>query len=195
MSRVSLATMTDSNAPLNFKTVLYFTVGNVPTVAELAAAARLKNKYGYVLMRSGLVAAATQYGSVLEAADAIAGTAVPAAYTTAIANYPDGNVTQGAPANPEALSILSVATFSHTGTLQMYAVAADIAEGSDTVALTDETAIGATGVWTSGTPGTATIGASTGLLTGVAAGTTLVTFTLTRLNGTAVIATKLITAS
>jgi hypothetical protein len=193
MTVMSALSPVDNNTPLNYKTVLYFTASNKATATELLAIARLKNKYGFVRIRSTLGAS---YGSNLEPAEAVAGT-VPAAYTTAIANYSDGNVTQGAPANPEALGIFPSAplTFVHTGTYQLSAVAADIAEGSDTVTLTDETAIGATGVWTSGTPGVMTVGASTGLLTGVTAGTSLITFTLTRAGGTAVVATKTVTAS
>lgn len=192
--------------PINEKVCLYFCAAMIPTATELAAAQRLRYKYGTVTVMNGGAFAISEpefgtqgdtSGDELMPADAIAGTTIPSDYTTAIANYPDGNVTQGAPANPEALSILpgAAVSFSHTGTFQLYAVAADISEGNDSVTMTDETAIGATGVWSSGTTGTATIGASTGLVTGVAAGTSLITFTLTRASGTAVTATKTITCT
>lgn len=177
--------------PINQKKVIYFTAGNVATTAENDAITRLQKIYGTVAVRSGANLAATKYGANLETADAIAGTP-PQAYTDAIGSYADGNVTQAALANPEALIIVGPAAFS-AATQQYFAVKSDLTEGTNNVAEADVTATNT--VWTSGTPATATVGAGTGLVTKVAAGTTVLTATYTAPGGTAKVATKTLTVS
>lgn len=149
--------------------ILYFIAGIEPTAAELI---EIGNIVGDVQIRSNL--RNTAYGANLEPADGVAGT-VPAAYTTAIANYPDGNVTpnQGGvtlkifPVNPGGIA-------ANGGTRQLYAIAASLNEATGEVTMTDVTAACA---WTSATPAKGTVGAATGLVTGAngGAGTSVIT--------------------
>lgn len=172
--------------PVNGKTCLYFIAGGIPTAPELVAVGRLSKIYGQVLVQRGDVAADTQYGSALIAADAIAGTTIPSAYSTAIANYPDGDKTSYADAKPSDAEAFIIVTgtrsssFSHTGTLQLILLAAFLDDTSDAVTIADETTAA---TWASGTTGNMTIGASTGLVTGVLAGTSLITATYTAASG------------
>lgn len=198
--------MVQGATPINNKKCLYFCASSTPTVAELAAVSKLRETYGQVIVLSGTVMKdpnthadlpVGQYGDNLYAADAIAGSSgsVPAAYTTAIANYPDGDRSTYANlpgVDPDSLKVVCNG-FAHTVTGQAYAIKADYDASTGAVTLTDVTATNT--VWTSGTTGVATIGASTGLVTGVAAGTTILTATYTDPDsgGTAVVATKSVT--
>lgn len=171
------------------KTCLFFLAGSVPTSPEQAFIDRLAQKYT-VHVRTG----SPSYGSRLEGADAVAGT-LPAAVSTAIADYPDGDVTPGAVAKPEAQLILPSATptFAHTGTLQLRAVAAELDETTRAVTLTDRTS--GTGIaWGSSDETKATVDAN-GLVTGVAAGSAIITWTYTYATSLTVTATRNITLS
>lgn len=150
--------------------VLFFTAGIAATADELAAIAAI---HGDVHIRNG--SAASNYGSRLERADAIAGT-VPAAYTTAIADYADGLVTPNNTVGIAALKVFNLGgnITANGGTRQLVAVKAVVDEDTGVVTLTDVTASCA---WTSATTGKATVGASTGIVTGAngGAGTSVIT--------------------
>lgn len=161
------------------KTVLYFLAGTVPTVGEQADIDRLAYRYKYVFVRSSLQYAG--FGARLEAADAVAGT-VPQAFTDAIADYADGNVSPANTDKPEAILILPSASPSiaaNGGTIQLRLVKAELNEDTGAVTLTDITA-GSASSWASGTPAKATIDADSGLVTGAnaGAGSTVITATV-----------------
>lgn len=155
--------------------VLYFIAGITPTATETAQIAQLT---GNVQIRSNLRSAG--YGDNLEPADALAGT-IPAAYLTGEDDtvdtdlYPGGDVTpkQGGygltiiPVNPGGIA-------ANGGTRQLYAIRSDVDEATGIATVTDVTAACA---WTSATPAKATVGASTGLVTGAngGAGTSVIT--------------------
>jgi hypothetical protein len=117
----------------NGKKVLYFTVSAIPTAAELVEISALEADYAQVLIRradppAGLVSTS------LEPADAIAGSP-PAAYVSAVGNYPDGQLTVGADDKPEALLILpsaspSIAAAGGTIQLRLCSAQKDIRRGS-----------------------------------------------------------------
>lgn len=165
------------------KKVLFFTVAGIATAAELVQIAALRQSYETVLVRNGDVNINSKYSARgeagrLEPADAVAGT-VPAAYTTGIANYADGNVTpQASDAYPEAIFMVPVAPSiaAAGGTVQLNAVAA---EADDNGGVTQTLRNSGTGVsWSSGTPAKATVSAA-GLVTGAGAGagSTIITYT------------------
>ena len=171
--------------------VLFFIVGNVPTVAEQALIDRLARDYTQVGVRSGDHPAT--YGDHLESADAVAGT-LPAAVSTAIADYASGDVTPTNTLKPEAKLVLpAAATFAHTGTLQLRAVVAERDEATNVVTLTDKTT-GAGIAWGSSDETKATV-ASTGLVTGVAAGAATITWTYTYDTAQTVTGTSVLTLS
>lgn len=183
------------------KKCLYFTAAALATTLELADVVRLEHR-GYVVgVRNGALAAASyKFGTRLEAADAIAciqGGTIPSVFTDAIADYPDGDVTMGVLAKPEAIKLISPAslTFAHTLTKQLVCVKADLAEDeTEGVTLTDVTLGSAGTTYVSGTPGTCTVSAD-GLLTGVAGGTSLITATHTYASGKTVTASVTVTCS
>jgi hypothetical protein len=183
------------------KTLIFFTASEIPTAPELALIARHQLMYGKVLVRSGSGRHDATYNSRLEHADALAGT-IPAAYKTAsggtavdTTDYPDGDKSLGATSKPEGIMILpATASFAHTGTLQLRLVKAELDETTDVVTLTDITS-GAESAWSSGTPGVATIDADSGLVTGVTAGTTLITATVTYDTDKTMTTTRTVTAT
>lgn len=182
-------------AASNGKTVLYFTVTAVPTAAELVEIAALQADYLHVLVRRGDVPAGLSAGK-LTAADALAGT-VPTVYSDAVGSYADGILSVGADDKPEAMLILPSATPSvaaAAGTIQLRCVRAERNMTTGAVALTDVTG---TVAWTSGTPAKATVGASTGLVTGAAggAGSTVITATLTYDTDKTATATRTVTVT
>lgn len=149
--------------------VLFFIAGMEPTAAERTA---IGNIVGNVQIRSAL--RETRFGTRLEPADALAG-AIPAAYKTASGGtavdtslYPGGDVTPGQggvtlkvfPVNPGGIA-------ANGGTKQLTAIAASLDEATGVITMTDVTTSCA---WTSATPGKATVGASTGLVTGANGG-------------------------
>jgi hypothetical protein len=150
--------------------ILFFTAGIIPTATEQEIAAQID---GAVYFRNGAAAGLGAYGSgKLEDADGFAGT-VPAAYTTAIANYPAGNVDPGIELKPEALYIApGTAGVSGTGTLQLRVVKTEVDPDNGVMSQADVTAAC---TYVSSDPTKATVNASTGLVTGVAAGTTTIT--------------------
>lgn len=177
------------------KKILFFIVGTTPTVAEQSMIDWLKDKnvpqYAFGV-RSLL--ASTDYDGDIEPSDYVAdvtgaaGTNVPAAYTSAsvpVFTVPDFDENQ-----PDKIVIGPAAlSFLHTALSQMSAFKID-ADGN----VTDITA-DANMAWTSATGATATIGAGTGKLTGVAAGTTLITATYTYHSGHTIAATETVTCT
>jgi uncharacterized protein YjdB len=169
------------------KKCIFFTAGAIPTTPEQALIDRLSVHYD-VGVRNTLID--DVYGEKLESADAVAGT-IPAAFTTAIADYPDGDVTPAAVAKPEAqLIVPATVSFAHTGTFQLYAVSAELDEAAATVALTNRTS-GTGVVWSSSDATKATV--ADGLVTGVAAGSATITWTYTYATGKTVTATRSVT--
>lgn len=173
------------------KTCLYFIDGLAPTVTEQGFIDRLAQKYNVHVRTIGQ---SSMYGPRLEAADAVAGS-VPAAYTTAIADYADGNVSPALVAKPEAALVLPGATptFAHTGTLQLRAVAAELDETTRAITLTDRTS-GAGIAWGTSDAAKATVDAN-GLVTGVAAGSAVITWTYTYSGILTMTATRTVTLS
>lgn len=161
------------------KTCLFFLAGLVATGGEQALIDRLAVRYDVRVRNGG--GPSLYYGNRLEAADAVAGT-LPADVSTAIADYPDGNITPAAVSKPEAIMILpgTASVAAAAGTLQLRLVKAERNEDTDVITLSDITS-GAESAWTSGTPAKATIDADTGLITGAAggAGSTVITATVT----------------
>lgn len=160
------------------KVMLYFIAGVTPTAGEQVQITAFAHYYN-VKVRTALQSLANS--SDLEGADALAGT-IPTAYSDAIADYPDGDLTtQISPDDvlkPEALLILpATASFAANATLQLRLVKALLNRDTGVVTLTDVTST--TVAWSSATGATCTIGAGTGLCTGVGAGTSVITATFT----------------
>jgi hypothetical protein len=158
--------------------ILYFLATDKPTVGEAAAIAALEAAGYSVGVRNGSVT--TTYGARLETCDGVAGT-IPSAYSakTSFDHSAEGTF---------ALAILPASgAITGTGTkqLQVLKIAAD---GT----VTDVTA---SCTYASGTPATATVNASSGLVTGVAAGTSVITATYTYATAKTMTATKTITVS
>lgn len=162
------------------KLCLFFLAATVASGAEQALIDRLAVRYDVHVRNGG--GPSLLYGARLEAADAVAGT-LPSAVSTAIADYPDGDVTPAVVSKPESILILpstGASVAAAGGTLQLRLVKADRNETTDAVTLTDITS-GAESAWSSGTPAKATIDADTGVVTGAAggAGSTVITATVT----------------
>lgn len=154
--------------------VIYFTSGGTPTAFEAAQIARLEKTFRTVVVRRGDVVADTKYGTALEAADYVAGTLIPSAYTdveTTISVPNEFGCDQlkvwPSAAGPDA---------SDGDVIQMTAVAATI---SATTGLAIQTDVTTSCVWTSSDTNKATIVSGTGVLTAVAAGATTITATYT----------------
>lgn len=153
--------------------ILFFIAGATPTVLEAAKIAQI---VGDVQIRSALFD--STYGGNLEQADGLAG-AIPDAYLTGLGDtvdtdlYPDGDCTE----NSLGVSIHvlpDVASVVNTGTIQLRVVKATLDEATGEITMTDVTAAC---TYVSATPAKGTVGAGTGLVTGVAAGTTNITVT------------------
>jgi hypothetical protein len=183
----------------NGKKVIYFTAKSIPTAAEQVEISALEADYREVAVRRADVPANLAAGQ-LEPADALAGS-VPAAYKTGEGEtvdtelYPDGQLTVGADDKPEALLILPSATPSiaaNGGTIQLRLCRAERNMTTGAVTLTDITS---TAAWTSGTPAKATVGASTGLVTGAndGAGSSVITATVTYDTNKTATATRTVT--
>lgn len=180
----------------NGKTALYFTATGVPTAAELVEIAALEADYENVLVRRADVPAGLSAGE-LEPGDAIAGSP-PAAYVSAVADYPDGQLTVGADSKPEALLILpaTATVAAAAGTLQLRLCKANRNMTTGVVTLTDITS-GSESAWASGTPAKATIDADSGLVTGAGAGagSTIITATVTYDTDKTATATRTVTVT
>lgn len=155
-------------------TVIYFISGETPTQVETDAIARLSKTFRTVLVRRGDVVANTKFGSTLEACDYVAGTLIPSAYTDVKTTISVPNVYGAdqlkvwpAAAGPDA---------SDGDVINLAAVAATI---SATTGLAIQTDVTTSCAWTSSDTNKATVGAATGIVTAVAAGTTTITATYT----------------
>jgi len=153
---------------MNALKVLFFCVTKIPTAGEQSQIDTLNNRYGVV----GVRAADIPLNGSLEPADGLAGT-IPAAYTAAIANYPLG-VVAATPMNEmkDAVVVPAAVSIAALATTQLKAIISEIV-GSDIV-MSEKTS-GAGITWTSATPAAATVNAS-GLVTGAAAGASVVTW-------------------
>ena len=168
------------------KKIIYFTAGYVATSTELGEIAALKelNGSGYsIAIRNG--ADNASYGAGIEACDFVAGT-VPTAF--------NGKTNWG---SIDTLRPSLFQLYPKTKTLAALAT-----EALTPIAITGRTldalvaAIPATGVaYASSVPGKATVDASTGVVTAVATGATVITATYTYTSGKTVTATCAITVS
>jgi hypothetical protein len=166
-----MTTATGTNkAGIVDKTILYFIAGTAPTVTEAAEIVALENqmrKTASVQVRS-LLQADTYANGTLEACDAVAAhsDAVPTAYA--------GKALAATLINYATKVVPATAAFS-SGNPQLYCIACD---GKT---MTDVTT---SATWTSSDTGKATVGANTGILTKVAAGTTTITATYNGITST-----------
>lgn len=172
---------------MSTKTVIYFTADTKPTVAELAAIARLnalaESAYNVQVRNGG----ATAKMSSIEPCDYVAGT-VPTAYAGEDLLGGDGKIDAD---RPLAFAVFPPTLAISSGTAQARAIActgtnADDSELKDVTADT---------LWTSSDTGKATVGAYTGIITKVAAGTTTVTATYTYTSGKTLTDTCAVTVS
>lgn len=156
--------------------VLFFTATALPTVAELAQVSRLETVFQNVKVRNGAAPAADlKFGDNLEAFDFLAGTNIPAAYSSV-----EGAVTNAVPSavNPDHFKVFPAVLSldaSNVDVSQLAAVKAVITNGLATMT---DLAADASVVWTNSDDTKATVGGD-GLVTAVAAGSTTVTATLT----------------
>jgi uncharacterized protein YjdB len=161
----------------NNSKVLFFLAGVNATAAEVAAIARLETVFRNVKVRSGADANLTKYGSgQLESFDFLAGAGIPTAYsavegavtlTVPVATIPDDFKVY-----PATLSVDA----SDADVQTPAAVKAEIVNGlAKLTNLTGDASVG----WTSSDETKATVHATTGKITAVAAGTTTITATLT----------------
>lgn len=156
--------------------VLFFLAAAVATAAEVAAIARLETVFRNVKVRDGSVVANNSYGSgLLESFDFLAGT-VPTAYSSVegavTITIPGATLPDDFKVFPAVLSIDA----SDVDVQTPAAVKAEIVNGLATLTnLTGDASVG----WTSSDTGKATVHATTGKITAVAAGTTTITATLT----------------
>jgi hypothetical protein len=143
---------------LKNRTVIFFIAGQVATSDENAAIAGI---IGNVLVRVANPPANTLYGVELEPCDLVAGT-VPTAYAAKTV----------LDLKPGAKVFPATATIAALGTVQLSAWRGDLGTNGagDIVAATG-------GTWASSVPAKATVHATTGLVTGVASGATVVTYT------------------
>ena len=154
--------------------VLFFLAGSIATADEIA---KIANIEGNVQLRNA--AANTLYGANLETADALAG-AIPAAYKTAsggtavdMALYPGGDVTPNNVSGIDGVFVFPVnIAITGIGTLQARAIKVEV---DPNTGVTTATEITGSCVWSSATTSKATVNAGTGLVTGVAAGTSVIT--------------------
>jgi len=179
---------------LDTRKILFFTAGEFPTAAEIALMARIR---GNVLARNA--AADCTYGTRLEAADGLAGS-IPATYLTGEGSTVDtdvfslGDVTPEATDYPEDFNVFpATGTLAAEATLQLYAIIADLAEGTGVITLSDiaaETEV----AWTSSDETKVTVDTN-GLVTAVATGTATITATYTYATEATTTATCAITVS
>lgn len=156
--------------------VLFFTATAIPTDAEVAQIGRLETVFQNVRVRNGSAPVADfKYGDALESFDFLAGTNIPTVFSEV-----EGAVTIAVPSavNPDQFKVFPAAITidaSNADVQQLAAVKAVITNGL--AAMTD-LAADASVVWTNSDDTKATVGAD-GLVTAVAAGSTVVTATLT----------------
>lgn len=158
--------------------VLYFIALAVPTAAESAAIARLQTIFDEVQVRNGSMPAADQkYGANLESFDFLAGTAIPAAYSGA-----PGATTIAVPSaiNPDQFKIWPATVSLDASDVDKQVLAAIKAVINPATGLAEMANLtgDASVTWSSSDATKATVNASSGLLTAVAAGSTTITATL-----------------
>lgn len=166
------------------KKILYFLAGYAPTIAEAADIADLNTMaepaYDVQVRNAGIT-------HNEEASDLVAGT-IPTAYEDHVA-FGDIDFTN----KPSLLYIApGVAAISGTNTLQLRVMA--VTGPLNALVGEDVTGSAAGTTYASSVPGKATVSAE-GLVTGVSAGTTVITATHTYASGKTVTATRTITVS
>jgi len=170
------------------KKIIYFLAGMAPTAAETADIADLNALAApayEVLVRNAAEAGAATHPE--EASDLVAGT-IPTAYQDHLA-YGDVNATD----KPVLLYIApGTAAISGAGTLQLRTIA--VKGLYNALVGSDVTASAAGTTYASSVVGKATV-SEEGVVTGVEAGTTVITATHTYASGKTVTATRTITVS
>lgn len=168
------------------KKILFFTAGPVPTVAEQAQidALNAKTKAGFeVGVRNALESGS--YGAGIEACDLVAGT-IPTAFNGKT-NYGTADALR-----PALLSILpNPVAITGTGTKQLQVLKV---MGDDVSALTVTDVTATSTTYSSSATNRATVN-SAGLVTGVSAGTSVITATHTYTTGKTLTATVTVTVS
>lgn len=159
--------------------VLYFTAGFLPTALELAQIARLETVFREVRVRNGAVPADTLFGARIEACDYVAGPAVPEAYSGAeLGNKPV--ISLPTAVNPDDFKVYPATLTIDASDVDVQtpaAVKAEIDPATGLAKLTNLTGDESVS-WLSSDPTKATVHASTGKITAVAAGSTVITATL-----------------
>lgn len=159
------------------KKVVFFTADTLPTSAELLEIARLDDLAASpykIQVRNG---GGTEKMESIETCDYVAGT-VPTAYAAKTLFGTDGKIHAD---RPLAFAVFppTVSVSHSSGTAQARAIQCDGTNAEDAT-LTD---LSTTVAWTSSDETKATVGASTGLITGVGAGSCTVTATYTYASG------------
>lgn len=167
--------------------ILFFIVGNSPTVAEQAEIDRLNDLGTAAFSEVGVRTAeeSTLYGANIEDSDYVAG-AIPTEYN-AVTDYGDAHDDR-----PLKMDVLpATATIAAAGTQQLQVVKVT---GADTLNLTTTDVTAVTTTYASDDEAAATVDAN-GLVTGVATGSATITATHTYDTGKTETATSVITVS
>lgn len=152
---------------LDRQKALFFFSSFIPTEAEVAAMEKVKQAGFATFARSKILD--PKYGDVPEETDVVAGDP-PSDYDAT----PNVNAIAGIA--PRSFHIIpDIKTFAHTLTLQLYALKEDL-DANKLPVITDLTGDAAVS-WGSNATGVATVNASSGLVTGVAAGSVRITAT------------------
>lgn len=169
------------------KRVIYFTAGAQATTAEQAEINRLKalaaSAYDIQVRNAALE------GDFIETCDLVAGT-IPTDYSAKTKFGTDGKIDA---ARPLALKAFPATLAISSGTAQLYVVKA-AGSNADDVALSDVTASAAGTTYSSSATSKATVSAE-GVVTKVAAGTTIITVTHTYATGKTLTSTVEVTVS
>lgn len=155
--------------------VLFFTAAALATASEVAAISRLQTVFTNVQVRNGSVAAADlRFSGALESYDYLVGT-VPASYNSGTAT-----ITVPAAHNPDDFKVYPATLTIDASDVDVQTPAAVKSEIDATTGLGKLTNMtgDATCTWVSSDPTKATVSASTGKITAVAAGATTITATL-----------------
>jgi len=159
--------------------VLFFTAGMLPTAVELSQISRLETAFRSVKVRRSDVAADTLLGTRIETCNYVAGVNIPAAYTDADkGNKP--TIALPSDINPDDFKVFPAILTIDASDVDVQTPAAVKAEIDATTGKAKMTNLtgDATVTWASSDATKATVNASTGKITAVAAGSTNITATL-----------------
>lgn len=159
--------------------ILFFTSGNNPTAAELAAIDRLNQTGNQVGVRNGAVPADTLFGENIEQCDAVAGTKIPAAYTDSPASKPV-IATPSTSDNPDQFKVFPATLSLDNSDVDKMQLAALSVKKSTSTGLATATDLAADNsvVWSTSDGTKATVGGD-GLVTAAGTGSCTITATLT----------------